>query len=218
MTFGPGGSDCRAPVAKFTVNGKSEAEVTVGKGETVTFDASGSEMLGATPSELDWNFGDGSEEKVKEAAEEPAQTSITHKFLSGGTYTVTLRMKLAHSDDSPTGNPLPVTRAVKVPGSGSMFKLTVAQDRHGLGGRDQLSGRDRLRQRLRSGIRIGQRSHADRHIRHRLQIHRLVGEWLLGHGNLQSDDERSEGGQRDLRSRFPSSNSPSPSPERAWAP
>lgn len=135
LTFGPGGSGCRTPVAKFTVNGSGEAEVEVAKGATVTFDASGSEMLGTTPSELDWNFGDGSEEKVLEnkKTEEPAKTTTTHKFLSGGTYTVTLKMKLAHTDKAPTGDPLPATLAVKVPGSGALQKLTVAKTGTGLG-------------------------------------------------------------------------------------
>jgi hypothetical protein len=135
LTFGPGGSGCRAPVAKFTVNGSSEAEVVVTKGAVVTFDASGSEMLGTNPSELDWNFGDGSEEKVLEnkKTEEPAKTTITHTFLSGGTYTVTLKMKLAHTDKAPTGDPLPVTHAVKVPGSAAMQKLTVAKTGAGFG-------------------------------------------------------------------------------------
>jgi Divergent InlB B-repeat domain/PKD domain len=133
LTFGSGGSGCRAPVAKFTVNGSSESEVEVTKGAIVTFDASGSEMLGTTPTELDWNFGDGTEEKVVEKLEVPPKTTITHKFLSGGTYTVTLKMKLAPPSKGATGNPLPVTHAVKVPGSGTMQKLTVAKTGTGSG-------------------------------------------------------------------------------------
>lgn len=135
LTFGPGGSGCRAPVAQFTVNGSGAAEVEVTKGAVVTFDASSSEMLGTTPSELDWNFGDGSEEKVLEnkKTEEPAKTSTTHKFASGGTYTVTLKMKLAQPNSGAVGDPLPATHAVKVPGSGAMQKLTVAKTGTGSG-------------------------------------------------------------------------------------
>jgi hypothetical protein len=132
LTFGSGGSGCRAPVAKFTVNGSGEEVVTVAKGATVTFDASGSELLGAAPKELDWSFGDGSEEKVVESGEEPPKESTTHKFTSGGTYIVTLRMKLVRTE-TPTGDPLPATHAVKVPGSGTLQKLTVSRSGTGLG-------------------------------------------------------------------------------------
>ena len=130
MTFGSGGSDCRAPVAKFTVNGGSEEEVTVGKGAQVSFDASGSELLGVAPGELDWNFGDGSEEKVKGT---PAATTVKHTFSSAGTYKVTLRVKLAEAENDIIGNPLPVTRLLKVTGGGTLFKLTVSKTGSGSG-------------------------------------------------------------------------------------
>ena len=131
MTFGPGGSDCRSPVAKFTANGKAEGEeVTVEKGTEVTFDSSGSETLGLAATELDWDFGDGSEQKV--TGSPPAKT-VKHTFSSAGTYQVTLRMKLEQATETANfGNPLPVTRLIKVTG-GSLAKLTVTKAGSGFG-------------------------------------------------------------------------------------
>lgn len=131
MTFGPGGSDCRSPVAKFTANGKIEGEeVTAEKGTEVTFDSSVSEALGLAATELVWDFGDGSEQKVTGSS--PAKT-VKHTFASAGTYEVTLRMKLEQATDTANfGNPLPVTRLVKVTG-GSLAKLTVTKAGSGFG-------------------------------------------------------------------------------------
>lgn len=132
LTFGPGGSGCRIPTGKFSVNGdKGEAAVSVESGKSIPFDASESELVGATPKELIWDFGDGTEkEKVVGSGEEPAKTSTSHKYTSPGTYTVTLKMKLTPPKDpiteepDPTGDPLPVTRTVKVT-AGALEALSV---------------------------------------------------------------------------------------------
>jgi PKD repeat protein len=130
MTFGPGGTECRSPLAKFTANGKAEGEeVSVEKGVQVSFDATSSELLGLAPNELDWDFGDGSEEQVTGS---PAVKTVKHTFASAGTYRVTLRMKLTQGESANFGNPLPVTRLVKVTG-GSLNKLTVSKTGSGSG-------------------------------------------------------------------------------------
>ena len=157
------------------------------------------------PNELDWEFGDGSEEKV--TGSPPAKT-VKHIFASAGTYRVTLRMKLTQSESAHFGNPLPVTRLIKVTGGGALNQTHRLQDRLRLGHRHQLTGGDRLRLRLRSGIRSRQRSHPDRQSVDRLQIHRLVGQRLLRHRYLQSDDERSESGHARPSNPWPSKSSP----------
>ncbi|HET7484629.1 MAG TPA: PKD domain-containing protein [Solirubrobacterales bacterium] len=132
FTFGPGGSGCRIPTGKFSVNGdKGEAAVSVEAGKSIPFDAAESELVGATPKELIWEFGDGTEkEKVVGSGEEPAKTSTSHKYTSPGTYTVTLKMKLTApknpvtEEPEPTGDPLPVTRTVKVT-AGTLNALSV---------------------------------------------------------------------------------------------
>lgn len=131
MTFGPGGTECRAPVAKFTINGKPEAEeVSVEKGTSVTFDSTPSELIGLSANELDWEFGDGGEEKVTGS---PPAKSVKHTFASAGTYRVTLRMKLNQSETANFGDPLPVTRLIKVTGGGTLNKLTVSRAGSGFG-------------------------------------------------------------------------------------
>ena len=131
MNFGPGGGGCRSPVARFTANGKSEGEeVTIAKGESVTFDSTPSEILsGQSVTELDWDFGDGGDEKKTGS---PPAKSISHTFTSAGTYRVTLRMKLDQPEKANYGNPLPVTRLVKVTG-GSLAKLTISKAGSGWG-------------------------------------------------------------------------------------
>ncbi len=128
MTFGAAGTECRSPVGKFTVNG-SEGEATVAKGTSVAFDASGSELLGLVAEEYDWEFGDGTVEKVTGS---PAKKTTAHTFAAPGTYRVTLRAKLEQSDTANFGDPLPVTRLVKVTG-GTLAKLTVSKAGSGFG-------------------------------------------------------------------------------------
>jgi PKD domain len=117
ITFGPGGTGCPAPVAKFSVNGKEEEGVTVKKGEVVAFDASNSELFEGFRRELIWKFGDGTEKVVEftpETATEPAEEAeptVTHQYASAGEFTVRLEIKLS---EAPFGSPPPVERTLKV--------------------------------------------------------------------------------------------------------
>jgi hypothetical protein len=131
LTFGPGGSGCPVPTAKFSVNGSEAEDVAVGKGATVSFDASGSELFGGFRRELIWKFGDGSERVVEftpETATEPAEEAeptVTHQYASAGEFTVQLEIKLS---EAPFGSPPPVERRVKVEGpTEPKFKLTVSE-------------------------------------------------------------------------------------------
>jgi hypothetical protein len=56
--FGPGGTGCPIPEGRFTINGR-EGNATVVKGQSVSFDASGSNLQGGDAGEVDWDF-DGS--------------------------------------------------------------------------------------------------------------------------------------------------------------
>ena len=96
-TFGASGTGCKDPVAKFTVNGKTEAETPTGinPGESVAFNASSSELAGGARKELIWKFGDGTEQVVTAAKEgEEAPATVAHTYTAGGTYTVKLQIKL----------------------------------------------------------------------------------------------------------------------------
>ena len=129
LTFGPGGSGCPAPTAKFSVDGREEEGVSVERGSVVMFDASKSELLKGFRRELIWTFGDGSEKTVEFASAtetEPAkeaEPTVTHRFTSSGDFTVRLEIKLM---DAPFGNPPPVERMLSVQGSKPRFKLTVS--------------------------------------------------------------------------------------------
>ncbi|MGH2938343.1 MAG: PKD domain-containing protein [Solirubrobacterales bacterium] len=132
ITFGSGGTGCPTPSAQFTVNGKEEEGVAVEAEVPVTFDASGSQQEGAEPRALIWDFGDGQTQTVEcewsgtACATEAAKVTATHKYLSSGTFTVSLQYKLEHPV---FGNPPPVTHTVEVTGggSGTLFTLSVAK-------------------------------------------------------------------------------------------
>jgi plastocyanin len=109
VEFGPGGSGCPAPTAAFSVSGDSSDEVTVQKGDPVTFDASGSALHGATPTELDWDF-DGSGTFADAVTGSPPSMMATHTYLQKGTYTVGLKMTVSGS----LGNPPLLTKTVHV--------------------------------------------------------------------------------------------------------
>jgi hypothetical protein len=129
-TFGPGGSNCTAPTAKFKANG-SEGAVKVKQGETVSFDASGSELASgpgkATAGfrrELIWDFGDGVKEVVKGEGGGEAAPTTTHKYTSAGNFTAKLTIRL----ENPTyGNPARVEHGVEVEVGGSEFQLKVTR-------------------------------------------------------------------------------------------
>ena len=132
MTFGSSGTGCVEPLAKFTVNGKKEGEeVSVNPGETVTFSAASSELVGGARSELIWKFGDGSEKVVVPAKEgEEAPATVTHVYSSAAKVTVKLEIKL----QTPTyGNPAPVERTFNVGSVVSGFKLKVTKSGSGTG-------------------------------------------------------------------------------------
>jgi ABC-type phosphate transport system substrate-binding protein len=97
MTFGSSGSGCVEPVAKFTINGKKEGEEPTGikPGDTVSFDASSSELAGGFRKELIWKFGDGTEKVVTEPKEgEEAPATVTHVYASAAKVTAKLEVKL----------------------------------------------------------------------------------------------------------------------------
>ena len=132
LTFGSSGTGCVEPVAKFTVNGKAEGEEpTVKPGETVTFNASSSELAGGFRKELIWKFGDGTEKVVTEPKEgEEAPATVTHVYSSTAKVTVTLEIKLKNP---PYGNPAPDQRTFNVGTPVSGFNLKVKDAGTGTG-------------------------------------------------------------------------------------
>jgi hypothetical protein len=110
IEFGPGGSGCPAPIASFTANSSSQDAITVQKGATVHFDASGSALGGGTPSELDWDL-DGSGQFATHVTGSPADETLDHAFLQKGDFTVGLKLKLAGGS---FGDPPVVTKTVHV--------------------------------------------------------------------------------------------------------
>ncbi len=126
LRFGEGGSGCPASAAKFSVDGVEQDGVVVGRGDSVTFDASASQLEEeAFPRELIWTFGDGQKQVVKcseDAGEcaEPAALSASHQYATAGEFTVTLELKL----QAPLfGNPAPVQHGLKV--QNPVFPLSV---------------------------------------------------------------------------------------------
>ncbi|HET6999114.1 MAG TPA: hypothetical protein VFI03_11045, partial [Solirubrobacterales bacterium] len=128
ITFGPSGTGCAEPVAKFTINGKPANEEPVGvkPGDTVTFNAASSELLGGFRKELIWKFGDGSEKVVIQPKEdEEASATTTHVYASAAKVTVKLELKLSKP---PYGDPGPVERSFTVgtPPAGPELTITKA--------------------------------------------------------------------------------------------
>ncbi len=134
LTFGPGGSGCPIPVAKFKINGSEQAEVNVNTGQVVNFDSSGSELHEGFREELIWKFGDGTEERVKavvnEETESEASPTISHIYSSAGKFTVSLEIKLKNS---PITNVGPVTHVVNAQGGTPTFLLKVNKTGTGTG-------------------------------------------------------------------------------------
>ncbi len=136
-TYGPGGSDCLAPVAKFKANGV-EGDVKVKKGDTVSFDASPSELGSgpgkATPGfrrELVWDFGDGSEETIKGEGGGEAPLTASHKYTVAGTFEASLQIRLKNPN---YGNPATVSHKVEVEGAvAKEFVLKVSKNGSGSG-------------------------------------------------------------------------------------
>jgi hypothetical protein len=138
LTFGPGGTGCPEPKAKFTVNGKKESEEPTGikPGDTVSFDAASSELFGGFRRELIWKFGDGTEKVVKFTpglegeADKEAVTTISHLYSSTAKVTVRLEIKLNNAN---LGSPDPVERSFNVGTPAAGQKLTVTKSGTGSG-------------------------------------------------------------------------------------
>jgi ABC-type phosphate transport system substrate-binding protein len=131
-TFGPSGSGCAEPVAKFTVNGKPMNEEPTGikPGDTVSFNASSSELLGGFRKQLVWKFGDGTEQVVGEPSEGvEAPATVSHVYTSAAKVTPKLEVKLSLPR---FGNPVPVERTFTV-GTITGFKLKVKKGGTGSG-------------------------------------------------------------------------------------
>ena len=130
LRFGEGGTGCPASLVRFSVDGREEDGVEVGKGDLVTFDATSSELANnALPSELIWTFGDGQKQVVRcEEIEgggeclKPAAMTTSHEYVAPGEFTARLEIKL---EKAAFGNPQPVqhTLIVKAPAAAlSVFK------------------------------------------------------------------------------------------------
>jgi hypothetical protein len=137
--FGPGGTGCpsaavKPPVADFTIDGVEEG-ATAGEGETVEFDASSSQLHGGFREALIWKFGDGTETAVRcpdignGDCEEPAATTVTHKFSRPCTCKVELEMKLRNPR---AGNPPVVSHSIEIEAR-PHFDLVVTKAGEGLG-------------------------------------------------------------------------------------
>lgn len=106
VTFGPGGSGCPAPAADFTVNGSGSSLVKVENGAPVVFDATSSQLGGASAESYEWDFGDGSAPFVESGPE--LEPYATHRFQQDGVFTVALTITPS------SGTPLTVERQVEV--------------------------------------------------------------------------------------------------------
>jgi PKD repeat protein len=114
IEFGPGGSECPPPTASFAINGEGgSTTATIKKGESVTFDASGSQLNGEEPVELEWDF-EGTGEFATKITGEPAGLVTTHQYLKAGLYTVGLKLFLLEDALYGSHNPTPVVRKVEV--------------------------------------------------------------------------------------------------------
>ena len=135
LTFGPGGSGCPIPAAKFTVNGLEQSEVKVNKGDAVNFNASGSQLFEGFKRELIWKFGDGTEEKVTSTEDEngvevEAVPTTSHTYTVSGKFTVSLEIKL---EGAPITNVGPVEHIVSVQGGAPSFNLKAVKSGAGSG-------------------------------------------------------------------------------------
>jgi hypothetical protein len=102
LTFGPGGSACPPPTAKFQVNKSKAEEVTVTKGDVASFDAAESEVGEQTLTKLEWSFGDGTTESAVSPKEgEPPAKAISHRYLKAGKYTAKLKLSTLEEGQFP---------------------------------------------------------------------------------------------------------------------
>jgi hypothetical protein len=93
LRFGAGGSGCPGPTASLEVDGSSEPTVTVQKGDSVSLDASGSELQSFAPTEASWTAS-GPEPLAETLSGSPPAMSLGRRFLEAGTYTLDFEMKV----------------------------------------------------------------------------------------------------------------------------
>ncbi|HEU0251136.1 MAG TPA: hypothetical protein VFR48_10470 [Solirubrobacteraceae bacterium] len=123
LEFGPNGSGCPTPSASFTINGTAASTtVTVSKGSIVKFDASGSQLNGEEPVELDWDL-DGSGKYATVVTGSPASLETSLKYLTPGHYTVGLRIGLKGGGSF--GDPPPVSGTLIVEPTPPIARLEV---------------------------------------------------------------------------------------------
>jgi Divergent InlB B-repeat domain/PKD domain len=132
LTFGAGGSGCPVAEPKLKINGSEAVEVTVAKGETVQFDASGSKFPeGAVAHKVVWKFGDGQEQTVEGEGETgPTNLTTSHQYASSGDATLSMAITLVNST---VGNPTPVERTIHVLGAKPSWDLKVISGGNGSG-------------------------------------------------------------------------------------
>jgi hypothetical protein len=132
LTFGPGGSGCPVAEPRLKINGSEAVEVTIAKGETAQFDASGTKLPeGAVAHKVIWKFGDGQEKTVEGEGETgPASLNTTHEYASAGEMTMSMKMTLVNST---VGSPPPVERTIHVLGAKPTFKLKAVPAGNGAG-------------------------------------------------------------------------------------
>lgn len=86
--FGPGGSGCGTAQPLFTVAGEGSLAVSVQKGETVTLDASVSQLLGGTATSVEWDL-DGSHQFATHGGDD---LTFDTRFVKAGTVRVGVRI------------------------------------------------------------------------------------------------------------------------------
>ena len=197
-TFGPSGSGCTEPIAKFTVNGKPMNEEPTGikPGDTVSFSAASSELAGGFRKELVWKFGDGTEQVIGEPSEGvEAPATVTHVYSSAAKVTPKLQIRLAFPR---YGNPLQVERTFTVGTPVAGPKLTVTKSGSGSGTVTSSPSGINCGS-MRSRIRGQHGRHPERRLRRRLRtgrLDRLRQDRRLE--RMQSDDVRGESGEAEF--------------------
>lgn len=120
IEFGPGGSNCPAPVTSIAVETTKTKSTNSGekfpaqKGEKVEFVASSLELGNEIPTKLVWEATEGPETppfKEEVTAGNPLPLTTSHRFLKPGLYTVTLNMTVS---PGALGSPPPVARKIEV--------------------------------------------------------------------------------------------------------
>jgi hypothetical protein len=112
VEFGPNGSGCPIPIASFEIDGKpSEPGVTIHQGDMAKFNASGSQLNGEEPVEVQWDL-DGSGKYEHVVTGSPASLETSLKYLTPGHYTIGMKILLKGGGNY--GDPAPVTGTLVV--------------------------------------------------------------------------------------------------------